>query len=107
MVRARTVKHGPLKVRYSLHADKRINGSRIRLGNYRQRDVHSCGFVAALTVVRHFDPKVPAKDVLRAVRPLVNSGVGRAQLRGALSELGIKTEYRKDLTVGKLRKLVK
>jgi ABC-type bacteriocin/lantibiotic exporter with double-glycine peptidase domain len=94
-------------VRYSHHAAKRIQGSKLRLANYRQQDVHSCGFVAALTVVRYFRPDVRAEEVLRTVRPLLNWGVDRHKLRHALAQLGVAVKFRKDLTVPELRKCVK
>lgn len=76
------------------------------LNNYRQRDVHTCGFVAALTVVHHFYPETPAKDVLAAVRPSLNWGVNYDKLMGALRKLGIDAEYRGDLVMDDLRTYV-
>jgi ABC-type bacteriocin/lantibiotic exporter with double-glycine peptidase domain len=101
------VKFGNFKVRYSEHRNKRIEGDSIPLKNYKQQDPHSCGFVAALTVARHFNPDVSDREVLKAVRPLLNWGVNRVKLTKAIRSLGIKADFRKDLTIAKMRKHVK
>src|SRR5947209_13476040 len=51
---------------------------------YQQLDDHSCGFIAALTVVQYFDPGVRPGDVLAAVRPSVDSGCDQRRLVRAL-----------------------
>jgi len=102
-----TVRWGRFKVAYSVHAPKRIKGNHLHLPNFRQRDVHSCGFVAALTVVRHFGIDVSDKDVLRAVRPSVNWGINRTGMRQALAQLGIEVEHRRNLTVKDLKEFVR
>ncbi len=101
-----TVKHGNLTSRYSIHSNKRIDGPSIPLKNYQQQDDHSCGFVAALTLSRHFDPTIPAPVVLKAVRPTKSAGVNEVQLAKALQEVGVATTYKTDLTISKLRKCV-
>lgn len=101
-----TVKHGNLTSRYSIHGNKKINGPSIPLKNYQQQDDHSCGFVAALTLSRYFNPAITAPEVLRAVRPTKSAGVDEVQLKKALATVGVATQYKKDLTIAKLRKCV-
>ncbi len=102
-----SISFGKFRVRYSLHRDKKIAGYSIPLKNYKQRDPYSCAFVAAFAVARKFKPDIDAVKVLRAVRPDVNCGVNQTGLTNALESLGIKAEFRKDLTVAKIRKCVK
>src|SRR4051812_13190587 len=51
---------------------------------YQQLDDHSCGFIAALTVVQYFDPDVRSEDVLETVRPSVDSGCDQRKVVRAL-----------------------
>jgi hypothetical protein len=100
-----TVKLGRLKVTYSLRGNRRIKGG-LKLHNYQQEDIHSCGFVAALTIARYFKPGTDAKKVLDAVRPSVNHGVDRFNLLASLKKLGIRAKFKRDLTVNDLRRYV-
>lgn len=101
-----TVRTGKYTARYSTHTNKRIRGPSLPLKNYRQRDIHSCGFVAALTVARYFEPSKSAHEVLNAVRPSRTSGIDRERLTNSLGRLGVKAEYKDNLTISKLRNLV-
>lgn len=101
-----TIMTGGLRASYSTHAPKRIKGTFLKLPNHRQRDVHSCGFVAALTVIEYFWPSVDQGDVLKAVRPLVDWGVGRVGLRRAIARFNIKVDHRRVLRVSDLRRFV-
>lgn len=102
-----TIKVGRSTANYFIGRDIIKPGSRIELTNYQQRDVHTCGFVAALTVVHYFNQDIPAKDVLTAVRPSLNHGLNRYKLIGGLDSLGITPYYCNDLTIDKLREYVK
>jgi hypothetical protein len=102
-----TVKHGSLKVQFTRQTTKRIDGPNIPLPNYKQKDEHSCSFVAALSVVHHFDKDVSAKEVLSVVRPTKSGGMDRKGLQNALKQLDVKSEYKKDLTLAKLKEHVK
>src|SRR3954468_1368209 len=72
---------------------------------YRQLDDHSCGFVAALTVARYFDPAVSPEDVLHAVRPPPRWGGGQRGLPAALRRFGVTAAYREGLGQGDLFRL--
>lgn len=102
----RTVKLGRSKVRFQERAPKQIDGPSLGLRNYRQKDDHSCSYVAALAVVHHFDRSVNPTDVLKSIRPTVTGGLSRGALRSGLKELGIDTKYKKNLTVADLRRHV-
>ncbi len=101
-----SVKHGNMESKYSLHSDKRIAGPSLPLKNYKQQDDHSCGFVAALTVARYFDPSISSKDVLKAVRPTKSGGIDGKSLRESLKKIGIDARYRDDLDLSTIRKYV-
>lgn len=100
----RVVTHGSLKSKYSLHTDKRVPG--LKLKNYKQKDIHSCGFVAALTVADYLGTGANSHDVLKAVRPTKSGGISGPELKRALAKIGVKSEFRSDLSIPKLRKLV-
>ena len=72
---------------------------------YRQLDGHSCSFLAALAVIRHFAPQTPAREVLRAVAPSSSDGCGWQHLVRSLKWFGIKAEYKKRLGLRRLRRL--
>ncbi len=101
-----TVTHGSLKVQYSEHTTKRIDGPSIPLPNIKQKDDHSCSFVAALTVAKHFNKDVDPTDVLKHVRASKSGGMDRSGVRRGLDALGVDTEYKKDLNIGDLRRHV-
>ena len=104
---SKTVKHGSMKSQYYHHKPKKIDGEHIKLPNYRQRDEHSCSFVAALSVVHYFSPGVSPKKVMAAVRPTKSGGANRRRLVRALDKFNITATYRKDLTLKRLYGYVK
>ena len=65
----------------------------LTIDRYHQLDEHSCGFLAALAVVRYFDPTVTARDVLetmpRNALPSPTRGLSEYGLRRTLSRFGI------------------
>lgn len=101
----RTVRHGSLKSKFSLHTPAK-GSYKLKFRNYKQQDSHSCGFVAALTVTKFLTPDVKTKDVLKAVRPSKNAGIDAAGLRGALKNLGIRTRHEKNVSVEELKQYV-
>jgi SPP1 gp7 family putative phage head morphogenesis protein len=103
---SRSVRSGKIRATYSTHSSTKIKGPKIPLKNYKQQDVHSCGFVAALTIARYFKPDTRAKEVLDAVRPMINSGVDQESLVSSLEKLGIRATFSERLTVGKLARYV-
>lgn len=98
---------GRCSASYSVHAGKRIGGISIPLRNYKQHDNHSCGFIAALTVARYYDPSISSRRVINAVRPSVNHGVDRHRMMSALDMLGIDAQYNDDLTITRLRAYIR
>jgi ADP-ribose pyrophosphatase YjhB (NUDIX family) len=98
-----TVKYGSLSARYAIYTNKKINGPSIPLPNYKQKDDHSCGFVAALTVGRFFNTGLTAVEVLKAVRPTKSGGIDGGSLAEALKKIGVEAEFRSDLTIKRLR----
>lgn len=104
----KTIKYGSLKVQYTHHspAHTRIDGPSIPLPNYKQKDDHSCGFVAALAVAHHFDKTVPPRDILKIVRPSKSGGINRYKLVKAFKQLGVKAQYKSNLNLGSLRSYV-
>src|SRR5262249_24528982 len=71
---------------------------------YRQWDSHSCSFLAALAVIRYFEPQTPRLDVLRAVAPSSTCGCGWRPLVRCLKRFGIAAEYRERLGLRTLRR---
>ncbi len=107
MTTTRTIRAGSLRARFSAHRRKRIQGDSLPLANYRQQDAHSCGFLAALTVIQHLLPEtVPMSEVLDAVRPDFDRGTSRRQVVRGLAQFGISAPYRDDLTVWHLHSFV-
>jgi hypothetical protein len=72
---------------------------------YHQLDYHSCGFLAALAVVRHFAPETEADEVLRVVAPSPADGCGQRHLIRCLKRLGVTAVYRQGLGPRSLRRL--
>jgi len=72
---------------------------------YHQLDVHSCGFLAALAVVRQLAPQTPAEEVLRVVGPSPACGCGQTRLIRCLKRLGVAAVYREGLGLRRLRRL--
>lgn len=72
---------------------------------YHQLDVHSCGFLAALAVVRHFAPRTPADEVLRVVAPSPDWGVSQPRLIRCLKRFGVAAVYREGLGPRTLHRL--
>lgn len=101
------VRYGNTWARYTMHAPRRINGDNIPLPNYRQQDEHSCGFLAALTVVRYFYPDTSRRTVLQEVRPSIHHGVDRNSLMDGLYRLGVVAGFRSNMTVSMLRRHVR
>lgn len=101
------VRYGNTWARYTVHAPRRINGDNIPLPNYRQQDEHSCGFIAALTVVRHFYPDTSCRAVLQEVRPSIHHGVNRYSLMNGLAGLGISTTFRANICMVALQRYVR
>lgn len=73
-------------------ADKRFSIPRVH-----QLDEHSCGFLAALNVIQHYDPSVTVEQALRTVVPSPQWGCTQPQLRAALRFYGIDPQYKKGL----------
>ena len=73
---------------------------------YRQLDGHSCGFLAALAVVRYFAPRTPVAEVLRAVAPSSAWGCGQGLVVRSLKRFGIAAEERARLGLRTLRRLI-
>jgi Papain-like cysteine protease AvrRpt2 len=77
----------------------------IDIPRYHQLDDHSCGFLAALAVVRHFAPETEADEVLRVVAPSPTDGCDGKHLIRYLKRLGVAAVYRDDLGRQSLRRL--
>lgn len=102
----RTVKAKRSSASYYVSKNDPLPPLRINLTNYRQGDVHTCGFVAALTVAHYFYPDMPAEEVLTAVRPTPDWGINRHKLVRGLEKLGVGAEFHDDLEVDDLRSYV-
>ena len=102
-----TVKADGLRVKYTTHRPKRIEGMSLPLLNFKQQDNHSCGFLAALTVARYYDPGIDDLAVLLAVRPSFDHGTSRRKMIGGLAQLGISAAYCDTMTVEALRLCVR
>ena len=72
---------------------------------YHQRDDHSCGFFAALAVVRHFAPSTTAEEVLRVVAPSSAGGCDQRRLIRCLKRFGVTAVYREGLGRRRLLRL--
>jgi hypothetical protein len=77
------------------------------ISRVHQLDEHSCGFLAALLVIRYFDPTVSTRDVLAALLPSPVRGCSQPQLICALSQFGIRARYRERLGWARLQALAK
>ena len=77
--------------------NKRPAAAALDIPRYRQLDDHSCGFLAALAVVRHFAPPTEADDVLRALAPSPAGGCGQRRLIRCLKRFGVTAVYREGL----------
>ncbi len=95
----RIVRSGGYRASYSEHRKKRIGGCALSLQNLKQQDSYSCGYLAALTVARFYNPKVCDKEVLLAVRPVAGVGTSQRRVINGLWCFGISAQYRDDLTV--------
>ncbi len=96
------IQSGRLQASYSAHKLPRLLWPALPLPNYHQQDWHSCGFVAALTVVHYFDSKVSDVKVLEAVRPSINTGTDNGKMMKGLAALRIRADYREDLDTDRL-----
>jgi hypothetical protein len=76
----------------------------LSIPDYHQLDIHSCGFLAALAVVRHFAPETEVDEVLRVVAP-DPGGCDRERLIGCLKELGVTAVYHEGLSRRRLLQL--
>ncbi len=83
----------------------RTGGSPYPIPRVHQIDEHSCGFLAALTVVRYYDPSVPTRDVLEALMPSPTRGCSQQEMIRALKRFEIKARYFERLSWGALRGL--
>jgi hypothetical protein len=77
------------------------------ISRVHQHDEHSCGFLAALMVIRYFDPTVSTRDVLAALLPSPVRGCRQRELIRALSQFGIRARYRERLGCSRLQGLAK
>jgi hypothetical protein len=91
------LKAGRWTAEYTRHRDSPVSHA------FTQKDDHSCGFIAALTVCEWLRPCIPPAQVLKAVRPTRAAGVGRRGMLRAFEELGIPAEFRKGLRIQDLR----
>jgi len=64
---------------------------------YRQLQVYTCGFVAGLMVLHHFDPDYPVNAFYDKVRPDPEYGTETRTLILALRACGIGVSHRRDL----------
>ncbi len=101
-----TIKHDKTWAKYSLLAPPIIQGPNIPLPNYKQLDIHSCGFIAALTVARYLEHKMPL-DVMKVAKHTEKWGLSNGGMVRTLKTLGVNVSIRNTLTVGKLIWLVK
>jgi hypothetical protein len=77
------------------------------ISRVHQLDEHSCGFLAALMVIRYFDPKASTYDVLAALLPSPLRGCSQREVICALSQFGIRARYRERLGWAGLQGLAK
>lgn len=77
------------------------------ISRVHQLDEHSCGFLAALMVIRYFDPTVSIRDVLAALLPSPVRGCSQREIIRALSQFGIRARYREGLGWVRLMKVAK
>lgn len=91
---------------YSQERQPRMSGATLELPNYRQPDAHSCGFIAALTVVHYFNSYAPVEDVSLAIGPTKEQGCDRDRMVEALEKLNVKAEYANDLTIDKIEEYI-
>lgn len=103
-----TVRSGRFSAHYSVHKQRPTDpgGLFLPLKDYRQEDCYCCGYMAALTVARYFDPRVGDRDVLEAVRTRAGLGTSQWNMLSGLAALGITARYRDDLDASALRAYV-
>lgn len=77
------------------------------ISRVHQLDEHSCGFLAALMVIRYFDPTVSTRDVLATLLPSPARGCSQSEIRRALAHFGIRADYRERLGWARLLGLAK
>lgn len=100
MSKVYTVRHGGLKALYSVERPLPIDGVSLPgLKHYRQQDYYTCGYLAALTVVEYFRPKVDPKELLSIVQPIEGVGTERDNIVEGLNHFGISVLYKDDLTI--------
>lgn len=97
-----TVRYGNYRASYAYAREEVPHGVSLLLRGYAQNDSHSCGFLAALTVLRYYQPNADARELLKVVRPTVNGGTQRADIVNGLRNFGISARLRKDLTISEL-----
>jgi hypothetical protein len=104
---AMPTEHSRVSARYRKLPEPSLpaGASVIALPAYPQRDSHSCGFLAVLTVVQYFRPDVAPGAVLEAVRPSVEAGCDQARVICALWDLGVVAVYRDHLGPRSLARL--
>lgn len=98
-----TAHYGNSTATYTEHRKPTIDGPHLDLPNYRQVDVHVCGFVAALTVARYYNPDISDREVLKAVRPLKGWGINADKLITGLRELGFDPFYATRVTISSIQ----
>ena len=77
---------------------KRLAGTGVPgIPRYHQLDGHSCAFLAALAVVRHFAPETEADEVLRVVAPSPAGGCDQRHLIRCLKRFGVTAVYSEGL----------
>ncbi len=75
----------------------------LAIPGYRQTRSFTCGYVAALSVARMFRPKVSAAKLYRLIQPDERWGTDTPALRRGLSECGVGSSVRQDLTFAKIQ----
>ena len=77
------------------------------ISRVHQIDEHSCGFLAALMVIRYFDSTVSTRDVLAALLPSRCEDARSERSSVRLSQFGIRARYRERLGWARLQGLAK
>lgn len=73
----------------AFRAHQSPNRVRLAVPAYRQEDGHSCGFLAALTVVRYFHPEVDVRQVMDTIRPHHQGGCDQRRMFAVLKRFGV------------------
>ena len=65
---------------------------------YVQSQPHTCGYVAALMIIRYFRPDFSAERLYGSIRPHPQWGVSRRRLQETLTGCGLRVTRRTDLS---------